>query len=343
MSATTNTLAVGSPAHLANRRLARTINLALDLGAPEERIWTLPVTADHVERCAQAGFTAIRLICALSLHPDPRGTRRIDGRVTERIHAIADAAAAHGLAIVVANMLDLGLMADPPSHRERLLEATHELTASLSGYGPHLLIEPLAEPKDALDAQWNGCLEDLRCTIRNADPERTIVAGPRSYNNARFLGDLVIAPDEDNLIVSVHHYWPITFTMQGEEWLGTTPFGRPESWLGATWEGDARQRAELEQGFAAVANYAQAQHRPVFVGEFGTSDNADMASRIRWTRFNRELAEAHDFSWGCFSYGPIFSFYDDTAGGWRGDLLRALIPDASVTAGRSASRRAPAL
>jgi endoglucanase len=53
-----------------------------------------------------------------------------------------------------------------------------------------------------------------------------------------------------------------------------------------------------------------------------------MASRIRWTRFNRELAEAHGFSWGCFSYGPIFSLYDDTSGDWRRELLRALIPDA---------------
>lgn len=90
--------------------------------------------------------------------------------------------------------------------------------------------------------------------MRDADRARSVVVGPRSHNNARLLGDLVIAPEEGNL---------------------------------------TRQRAELEQGFAAVARYAVSRDRPVFVGEFGTSDNADMASRVRWTRFNRELAEAH--------------------------------------------------
>ena len=334
MNPTTTTPAVLSPAHVANRRLARSINLALDLGAPEERIWTVPITAEHLERCAQAGFIAIRLICALSLHPDRRGTRRIDERVIDRINAIAGDAADLGLTIVVANMLDLGLMADPPTHRERLLEATHELAASLSGHGPHLLIEPLAEPTDALDGEWNAYLEDLRRTVRNADPARTIVAGPRSHNNARFLNDLVIAPDENNLILTIHQYWPIMFTMQGEAWLGATPLGRPELWVGTAWEGDARERAELEQGFAAVAHHAHTQNRPVFVGEFGTSDNADMASRIRWTRFNRELAEAHDFSLGYFSYGPTFSLWEDTADRWHRELLRALIPQTPLNAGR---------
>ena len=272
-----------------------------------------------------AGFTAIRLICALSLHPDPRGTRRIDGRVIERIDAIAGAAAHHGLAIVVANMLDLGLMADPSSHRERLLETTHELVTSLSGHGAHLLIEPLAEPKDALDPEWNAYLDDLRRTVRDADRARTIVAGPRSHNNARFLDELVIAPEEDNLIITVHQYWPVMFTMQGERWLGPTPFGRPESWLGTTWQGDARQRAELDQGFAAVARYAESQNRPVFIGEFGTSDNADMASRVRWTRFNRELAQAHA-SLGGPLLRPHRLLYDDASGGGSSGALHALSP-----------------
>jgi hypothetical protein len=41
------------PAEATNRRLARTINLGLDLGAPEEAGWTIDVGDEHLERCAQ--------------------------------------------------------------------------------------------------------------------------------------------------------------------------------------------------------------------------------------------------------------------------------------------------
>ena len=64
----------------------------------------------------------------------------------------------------------------------------------------------------------------------------------------------------------------------------------------------------------------------MFVGEFGTTGNADMSSRVRWTRFNRRLAEAHGFSWGCWSFGPTFALFEADHDCWHTELLRALVP-----------------
>ena len=50
-----------SLAHAAHKRLARTVNLGPDFGAPLERGWTIEVTPAHLEACARNGFTAIRL------------------------------------------------------------------------------------------------------------------------------------------------------------------------------------------------------------------------------------------------------------------------------------------
>jgi endoglucanase len=69
----------------------------------------------------------------------------------------------------------------------------------------------------------------------------------------------------------------------------------------------------------------RAHDRPLFLGEFGTSNNADMASRVRWTRFNRQLAERHGFSWGCWCLGPLFALYDGEHGRWHAGLLEALM------------------
>jgi endoglucanase len=114
--------------------------------------------------------------------------------------------------------------------------------------------------------------------------------------------------------------------MQGETWLGQTELGDPATWLGTTWDANPQQRSELEAGFEAAAAYAREHDRPVFIGEFGTSNNADMSSRVRWTCFNRELAERHGFSWGCWSYGPAFALYDFDNDRWHSDLLHALVP-----------------
>ncbi|WP_227981424.1 glycoside hydrolase family 5 protein [Nocardia spumae] len=161
--------------------------------------------------------------------------------------------------------------------------------------------------------------------IRTTDPERAVVFGPRACNNIRMLEQLSL-PDDPNLIVTIHQYWPITFTMQGEQWLGTeTPFGDPRSWLGTTWTGTDQRRAALAAGYASLAASAETNHRPVFVGEFGTTTNADPDSRARWTEFNRRKAEAHGFSWGCWSFAPTFALYDLESHTWNQPLLRALM------------------
>jgi endoglucanase len=65
----------------------------------------------------------------------------------------------------------------------------------------------------------------------------------------------------------------------------------------------------------------------MFLAEFGTTSNADLPSRTRWTRFNRELAEHHGFSWGIWSLGPSFAIYDPTDHAFNPDLLAALIDE----------------
>ena len=318
----------GTPtaAEEANGRLGRTINLGLDLGGPEEGGWSVEVGTEHLERCAQAGFTAIRLGACYGLHRQTDHSRELQPRILERLNQLIAAAVERGLAIIVANMRDPQLMADPPSHRERLLDNTRQLAEAIKHHGPSVLLEPLSEPQLELDREWNSYLNDLLVAVRAADPERTIIVGPRSYNNFRFLWELKLPENERNVILTIHQYWPITFTMQGETWLGETGLGDPTAWLGTTWEGTPQQRAELQAGFDAIATYARGQQRPMFIGEFGTTNNADMPSRIRWTRFNRELAEQHRFAWGCWSYGPSFALYDTDADCGHPDLLDALIP-----------------
>ncbi|MEC3917532.1 glycoside hydrolase family 5 protein [Nocardia sp. CDC160] len=317
--------------HDTNRLLARTINIGLDLGADIEQGWTLPVGEHELDLCREAGFTAVRLGVCWAAHTGPGF--QIDATALERVATLAEQATERGLALVLTNFLDPELMADPPKYLDRLLSITEQVTTRFAAHPESILLEPLAEPREALDALWNDYIARLLTVLRKVDPHRAVIVGPGAYNNARTLPQLELPTADRDLIVTVHQYWPITFTMQGEEWLGTTPFGDPKSWLGNTWDGTPDQRAELTAGFDGIAAWAAAADRPIFLGEFGTSVHADNASRARWTAFNRLLAEERGFSWGAWSFGPTFALYNAQSGGWNKPLLTALTGDAQAVLG----------
>jgi endoglucanase len=66
---------------------------------------------------------------------------------------------------------------------------------------------------------------------------------------------------------------------------------------------------------------------PLWLGEFGAYEKADMASRARWTTFVREEAEKRGWSWAYWEFGAGFGVYDRAAEAYREALLRALIPE----------------
>jgi endoglucanase len=307
----------------AHARLSRTVNIGPDLGAPQERGWTVGVQRSYLEDCAQHGFTAIRLLIYLAAHRAPGG---LDPGMLRRVEQIADHAAGLGLAVIIAGHRDRELIADPERHLAATLAAVTQLAGTFAGRGTDLIVEPLAEPEQALDPIWNSVIPELIGAVRGQDRHRTILLGPRTMNNARFLGELALPEQERNLIVGIHHYWPVTFTMQGEMWLGEDHvFGNPASWLGTTWDQTPDQEAELRAGFAQVAGWAAMTGRPMFLAEFGTTSHADLASRARWTRFNRTLAEEHGIPWGIWSLAPTFAIYDPLTRSFDPQLLTALM------------------
>ncbi|QIS14164.1 glycoside hydrolase family 5 protein [Nocardia arthritidis] len=309
-----------------NRRLARTINFPADFGADIEKGWTVPLGEQELDLVEAAGFSAVRIGLCWAAHTGPAPDHEIDPVMLAGVAEVTDLAVERGLAVVLTNFLDPELIAEPPRHLDRLLHITRQVATRFADRPDSVALEPFAEPRGALDPLWNDYLNHILTELREVDAARAVVIGPAAYNNLRTLPDLVLPEHDRNLIVTVHQYWPITFTMQGEQWLGAdTPFGDPLSWLGTTWDGTDRQREELAAGFDAVAAWAAAAERPIFVGEFGATHYADLRSRVSWTSYNRQLAEEHGFSWGAWSFGPTYALFDQVSGEWNKPLLRALI------------------
>lgn len=86
------------------------------------------------------------------------------------------------------------------------------------------------------------------------------------------------------------------------------------------------ETAAIGAAFDLVRDWAAANgNPPVFIGEFGAYQAAEMAARARWTRAVREAAEARGFGWAYWEFGSGFGAYDPDADAWRPALLDALL------------------
>lgn len=200
-------------AHAANRLLARTINIPLDIGNDPDHVWTLDGDDDKslrraLDLCRDAGFTAIRLMLGWSAVAEPGPPFTIRPTALERVDRAVDLATDRGLAVIIQAVLDDGILADPPVHRDRLLAITRQVAEHFAERPTTVLLEPAAEPRGALDAVWNEYLADLVAAVRQSNPDRTLIFGPGAYNNVRAMGSLVLPEDDDNIITTFHQYWP---------------------------------------------------------------------------------------------------------------------------------------
>ena len=308
-----------------NSYLARTINIAFTFDAPKEGAWGHTLQASDFKVIKAAGFTAVRLPIQWVARMDTIAPYKIDPAFLARIDwAIREALKNH-LAILLDNHLDAQLMKEPAVYRNRFLSLWKQLSAHYRDEPQQVMFEVMAEPSDQLDAVWNDYFKDALAIIREKNTTRAVIVGPPFYNTVYNLGALQL-PQDDYLILTIHYYDPIHFTMQGEDWF---PMGKPREWIGTKWTGSEQERNAVSYTMDHILDWAKKNNRPVFIGEFGAGDHADTTSKALYFSCIRQQAELHGFSWGVFNFAVQFSLYNQSAKTWNQSLLQALIPAGS--------------
>ena len=319
--------------------LGRGVNFGNMLEAPREGDWGLIVTPTLVEATVAAGFNTVRLPVRWSNHALAERPFTLDEVFARRVESVVDALLAKGLHVVLnmhhyrqldGDAADPGDMAlDPALADERFLTLWQQLARRFRGRGDRLLFELYNEPHGRLDAaRWNDLLARAMTVVRLHDPNRVVVVGPVDWNNARALAALRL-PNDPHMIVGIHHYEPFSFTHQGAPWV------KPLMPTGVSCC-DALQRSAITTPLDLAVNWSKANRYPVYLGEFGAFNAADMASRVDFTRTMREQAEARGLSWAYWELASHFGVYDPATRTWREPLLRALMGGPTAQPGQPA-------
>ena len=307
----------------ANQLLAKTINIGFTMDAPVEGAWGNTLNANEFVVIKQAGFTAVRLPIQWAARMDSIAPYNIDNKFLARIDWAVEQALKNKLAIIITNHLDEQLMTDPNGFKQRFLKLWSQLSYHYRSYPQSVMFEIMAEPHGALENVWEEYFTAALKIIRNTNPTRPVLIGPVLYNLPYKINTLILPKEDKYIIATFHFYDPVKFTMQGEAWF---PVGKPMEWIGTKWNGTDSEKAGIINFMDIVSSWATIQNKPVFFGEFGVSDNADMESRIRFITFYRSQAELHKFSWGYWNFAVNFSLYDLKNNQWKTELLDALIP-----------------
>jgi endoglucanase len=306
--------------------LQRGVNFGNMLEPPDEGEWGLIVQEEYFDLVKDAGFDFVRLPVNWKAHATRTGYDdgdmgyTIDPAFFARVDEVVEWALKRDLAIIIDFHHYEDLMTDPNLNQFWFL--WKQIAEHYKDYPPQVMFELLNEPNGNLTAPlWNIYLHDALPIIRESNPTRDVIIGPVSWNAYDWLSTLDV-PNDEHLIVTFHYYLPFHFTHQGAEWIGD----EAEAWLGTEWGTDAEE-AEVVSHFDSVADWA-GRHGNVriLLGEFGAYSRGPQDSRVRWTEFVREQAEAHGFAWAYWELAAGFGVYDPDAKVWREDLLKALIP-----------------
>lgn len=303
-------------------------------------IWKDPAQARfqmrHLQAIRDGGFDHVRLNLHAFEHMDAAGQlppswfKLLDQVLASSLNA--------GLQVIIDqhNFMDCAKAID--TCRNKLKAFWRQVAPRYKDAPDAVLFEILNEPNGAADPLWNDILAENLQIIRETNPKRRVVVGPKFWNSMDHLDSLKLPENDRNLIVTFHYYSPFPFTHQGAHWVEEF-----KNTSGVTW-GTAAEREQIGKDFDKVKAWAQKNNRPILLGEFGALETGALAQRVAWTSTVARAAEARGFGWSYWQFDSDFIVWDMKADGWVKPILNALIPSPGAPAMAAAARSSdPAL
>ncbi len=307
-----------------NKRLGRGVNI---IGY--DPLWRDRSRArfqtEYFKMIRDAGFNHVRI----NLHPlrdraFGEGDKLRDSWLSTLDWA-TDSATAAGLMVILDFHEFTTMSKDPAPLKARFLSFWRQISERYKDRPATVLFEILNEPHDRLNADlWNQYLAEALAVIRATNPTRTVIIGPTQWNNINQLDTLKLPEADRNIIATIHFYSPFEFTHQGAPWTNQ------RDKLGIPWNATPEELKVITDAFDKANAWSQKNKRPLYLGEFGAYDKAEMASRIRYISAVARQAEQRGWSWGYWQFDSDFILYDIPNKRWIEPIRNALIPAAGA-------------
>jgi len=200
------------------------------------------------------------------------------------------------------NTPDENILFTDENCQQRFIAIWREFARRYRDEGQNIVFELLNEIVEPDSTRWNKLATRTIKAIREIDSEHYIVVGGIDYNNVWRLKDMPVFDDE-KIIYNFHMYEPFALTHQHASWTVLKDFNRDVAYPGSldvykefvdyvTDDLQKRINSELTyMGAGYVRTFLQPAKEfiekndlPLYCGEYGVIDFADVQSRANWTR-----------------------------------------------------------
>jgi len=205
--------------------------------------------------------------------------------------------------------------------QDRFINLWRDLSLALHDYPTDLLAyelmnEPVADNAD----DWNRLLAKAFAVVRELEPKRTVVIGSNRWQSVDTF-DQLVAPADDNIILSYHFYEPFLLSHYGTSWTFLKDYTGPVHYPGVIltrdefdalpedqkviakdWVGRTFNKEILAAMMEKPLRVAKTLGLPLYCGEYGVFNKAPDADRLRWYVDMLEIFKQHNVSSANWNY-----------------------------------------
>lgn len=271
-----------------------------------ETSWGNPkATKELIDAVKDAGFNSVRIPVSWNDHMNGD---TIDKEWLDRVNEVVDYVIDNDMyAIINVHHDDYTWLnptkADEEKVKARLVKIWEQVAERFKDYDYHLVFEGMNEPRViGSETEWTGGTPEEREVINNLFDAFVKTVRNSGGNNANrhliitshaasITEDAVKAvkiPDDDKIIVSIHYYSPWDFSDPDDK-----------SAKSAEWGTDEDKKA-LDKGFELLKNTFIDKGTPVIIGEFGSVNKKNYATRADYTEYYIKSAKQYGIT--CFMW-----------------------------------------
>ena len=296
--------------------IKRCANLGNMFERPRNGSWSgrLPVATD-LHEIAALGFDTVRFPIRWSAYAAEEAPYTIEPGFFDKVDEVIGWAKDNDLNIIIDMHHYDELFENPKDHSDRFVALWRQLAEHYRDEPASVMFELINEPhKNLTNDVVEPLLARALAEVRKTNPTRKVIMGGESWSGIESLATFD-PPTDPNVIATFHFYQPFYFTHQGASWIDPSPpapakFGSDEDY------------AWLDKMTEATVAFQERTGVPLFLGEFGAINSADLKERARYTYAVRQHAEMLNIGWCVWSYTNTFHVRRDN--GWIPEMVAAL-------------------
>lgn len=192
--------------------------------------------------------------------------------------------------------------------------------ASRYGQKSNITFELLNEIVEKDSSRWNALASKTISEIRRLAPETKIIIGGIQWNSVHTL-TLLDVPIDDNMVYNFHFYEPFQFTHQRAPWVplisdktisypgDMAEYRRVSKEIGGFGSGlmntDTMGAEFMEKLIAEAVEAAENANVPLYCGEYGVIDRAEISDTAIWFEDIHSVFEKYGIGRAAWTYKDI--------------------------------------